>query len=86
MQTDRDRFLADIEVAEAADQPQPVELARPLLRAVLRSDPRNSRALALLALLETGPAAVQLALRSAAAAAAPSAALLPADFTALDQE
>ena len=30
---DRDRFLADVEVAEAADQPEPVELPRALLEA-----------------------------------------------------
>jgi hypothetical protein len=33
MQPDRNRFLADIKVAEAADQPQPVQLPRPLLEA-----------------------------------------------------
>ena len=33
LQPDRDRFLADVEVAEAADQPEPVELPRPLLEA-----------------------------------------------------
>ena len=30
---DADRFLADVEVAEAADQPEAVELSRPLLEA-----------------------------------------------------
>ena len=33
LQPDRDRFLADVEVAEAADQPEAVELARALLEA-----------------------------------------------------
>ena len=33
LEPDRDRFLADVEVAEAADQPEPVELPRPLLEA-----------------------------------------------------
>src|SRR4051794_15295946 len=33
LQTDRHRFLADVEVAEAADQPEPVKLPRPLLEA-----------------------------------------------------
>ena len=33
LQPDRDRFLADVEVAEAADQPETVELPRPLLEA-----------------------------------------------------
>ena len=33
LQPDRDRFLADIEVAESADQPEPVELPGALLEA-----------------------------------------------------
>ena len=33
LQPDRDRFLADVEVAEAADQAEAVELPRPLLEA-----------------------------------------------------
>ena len=33
LQPDRDRFLADVEVAEAADQPEPVKLPRALLEA-----------------------------------------------------
>ena len=33
LEPDRDRFLPDIEVAEPADQPEPVELPRPLLEA-----------------------------------------------------
>ena len=33
LEADGDRFLADIEVAEAADQPEPVELPGPLLEA-----------------------------------------------------
>ncbi len=33
LQPDRDRFLADIEVAEAADQPEAVKLPRALLEA-----------------------------------------------------
>ena len=33
LQPDRDRFLADVEVAEAADQPEAVELPRALLEA-----------------------------------------------------
>jgi cytochrome c-type biogenesis protein CcmH/NrfG len=67
-------------------QQSPPELARPLLRAVLRSDPRNARALALLARLENGPAAVALCLRSAASQTAPALELLPTDFTALDDQ
>ncbi len=60
------------------------ELRRPQLQAVLRSDPRNARALALLGRLDEGSAGVAASVRSLACAVVPPLTELPADFTRLD--
>ena len=69
LQPDRDRFLADVEVAESADQPEPVELPRALL------EPADEQHL----LVQLQQLVLRRLVRAWAAAAARSAARLGAD-------